>query len=220
MSPASDAEPDPTPESDRRAALLRLLPRYVPIVGWLPRYQRADLGPDVLGGLTSWGVMVPVALAYASLAGLPPEYGLITAFAALAAYAVFGTSRHLRVTTSSTMAVMSLSLVAPLAGGDTAQFIALSAALALMVGALLVIAGLARLGFISEFLAKPVVTGFVFGVAVTIIVGQMPKLLGIPGTSGSVFDQLRSILQQLPDLDPLTLAVGALSLLLILVLQR
>jgi sulfate permease, SulP family len=220
VSPASDAEPDPTPESDRRAALLRLLPRYVPIVGWLPRYQRADLGPDVLGGLTSWGVMVPVALAYASLAGLPPEYGLITAFAALAAYAVFGTSRHLRVTTSSTMAVMSLSLVAPLAGGDTAQFIALSAALALMVGALLVIAGLARLGFISEFLAKPVVTGFVFGVAVTIIVGQMPKLLGIPGTSGSVFDQLRSILQQLPDLDPLTLAVGALSLLLILVLQR
>jgi high affinity sulfate transporter 1 len=164
--------------------------------------------------------MVPVALAYASLAGLPPEYGLITAFAALAAYAVFGTSRHLRVTTSSTMAVMSLSLVAPLAGGDPAQFVALSAALALIVGALLVIAGLARLGFISEFLAKPVVTGFVFGVAVTIIVGQLPKLLGIPGTSGSVFDQLRSILQQLPDIDPLTLAVGALSLLLILVLQR
>jgi MFS superfamily sulfate permease-like transporter len=220
VSPTDDDEPDPTPASDRRAALLRLVPRYVPIIGWLPRYHRADLGPDVLGGLTSWGVMVPVALAYASLAGLPPEYGLITAFAALAAYAVFGTSRHLRVTTSSTMAVMSLSLVAPLAGGDPAQFVALSAALALIVGAILVIAGFARLGFISEFLAKPVVTGFVFGVAVTIIVGQLPKLLGIPSTSGSVFDQLRSILETLPQTDPLTLTVGALSLLLILVLQR
>jgi high affinity sulfate transporter 1 len=220
MSSTSGNVTDPTSTGGRRAALLRLVPRYVPIVAWLPRYEHADLGPDVLAGLTSWGVMVPVALAYASLAGLPPEYGLITAFAALAAYAVFGTSRHLRVTTSSTMAIMSLSLVTPLAAGDPARFVALSAALALIVGALLVIAGVARLGFISEFLAKPVVTGFVFGVAVTIIVGQLPKLLGIQATSGSVFDQLRSIIEQLPDIHALTLAVGASSLLLILVLRR
>ena len=193
----------------RRARLAGSVRRHVPISRWLPAYRRADLGPDLTAGLTTWGVMVPVALAYASLAGLPPEYGLITAFAALAAYAVFGTSRHLRVTVSSTMAVMSLALVAPIADGDPSRFIALSGALALIVGALLIIAGAARLGFISEFLAKPVVTGFIIGVAVMVIVRQLPKLLGIPGSSGSVVDQLRSIVAQLPETDPLTLAIGA-----------
>ena len=207
--------PEPAPTNERRVALQASLRRYVPIVRWLPRYERSDLGPDLVAGLTTWGVMVPVALAYATLAGLPPEYGLITAFAALAAYAIFGTSRHLRVTTSSTMAIMSFSLVTPLAGGDAMRFLALSAALALIVGALLVIAGVARLGFISEFLAKPVVTGFIIGVAVTVIVRQLPKLLGIPGSSGSVFDQLRSIIVHLPETDTLTLAVGLGALLLI-----
>jgi high affinity sulfate transporter 1 len=212
--------PEPAPTNERRVALQASLRRYVPIVRWLPRYERSDLGPDLIAGLTTWGVMVPVALAYATLAGLPPEYGLITAFAALAAYALFGTSRHLRVTTSSTMAIMSFALVTPLAGGDAMRFLALSAALALIVGALLVIAGVARLGFISEFLAKPVVTGFIIGVAVTVIVTQLPKLLGIPGSSGSVFDQLRSLIVHLPETDPLTLVVGGGALLLIFGLRR
>jgi high affinity sulfate transporter 1 len=215
-----DAIPAEPTDRSRRARLAGGVRRHVPISRWLPTYRRADLGPDLTAGLTTWGVMVPVALAYASLAGLPPEYGLITAFAALAAYAVFGTSRHLRVTVSSTMAVMSLALIAPIAGGDPSRFIALSSALALIVGALLIIAGAARLGFISEFLAKPVVTGFIIGVAVMVIVRQIPKLLGIPGSSGSVMDQLRSIVAQLPETDPLTLAVGAGSLLLILLLRR
>jgi SulP family sulfate permease len=207
--------PETVRTNERRVALQASLRRYVPIVRWLPRYERSDLGPDLVAGLTTWGVMVPVALAYATLAGLPPEYGLITAFAALAAYALVGTSRHLRVTTSSTMAIMSFSLVTPLAGGDAMRFLALSAALALIVGALLIIAGVARLGFISEFLAKPVVTGFIIGVAVTVIVGQLPKLLGVPGSSGSVFDQLRSFVAHLPETDPLTLAMGLGALLLI-----
>ena len=211
---------EPATTSQRRVALEASLRRFVPIVRWLPRYDRSDLGPDVVAGLTTWGVMVPVALAYATLAGLPPEYGLVTAFAALAAYAIFGTSRHLRVTVSSTMAIMSFSLVTPLAGGDAMRFLALSAALALIVGVLLVIAGVARLGFISEFLAKPVVTGFIIGVAVTVIVRQLPKLLGIPGSSGSVFDQLRSIITHLPETDPLTLALGGGALLLIFGLRR
>jgi high affinity sulfate transporter 1 len=207
--------PKPAPTNERRVALQASLRRYVPMVRWLPRYERSDLWPDLVAGLTTWGVMVPVALAYATLAGLPPEYGLITAFAALTASAIFGTSRHLRVTTSSTMAIMSFSLVTPLAGGDAMRFITLSAALALIVGVLLVIAGVARMGFISEFLAKPVVTGFIIGVAVTVIVKQLPKLLGIPGSSGSVFDQLQSLVAHLPETDPLTLAVGGGALLLI-----
>ena len=182
--------------------------KYIPIVDWLPRYPRSDLRSDIVAGLTSWGVMIPVALAYAGLAGLPPEVGLVTAFAALAAYAIFGTSRHLKVTASSTMAVMSASVVVTLAGGDPARFLALSAALALIVGVMLVAAGLLRLGFISEFLAKPVVTGFVMGVALTVIVGQLPKLFGVPAGTGNIFEQLQHLATSLPDTNSKTLAVG------------
>ena len=169
-----------------------LVARYVPITVWLPSYSREWLRPDLIGGLTSWGVMVPVAMAYAGLAGVPPEVGLVTAFTALAAYAVFGTSRHLKVTTSSTMAIMSASVVGGMTSGDPATYLALTAALALMVGVILIAGGIARLGFISDFLSKPVVTGFVFGLAITIIVGQLPKLFGVPSTSGNIFQQLAS----------------------------
>ena len=115
-------QPDPAPPpdpaggvpSDRRDPR-RLVARYVPIVGWLPTYDRADLRFDAIAGVVSWGVMVPVAMAYAGLAGMPPETGLVTAFAALTAYAVFGTSRHLKVTTSSSVAIMSASVVVAIA---------------------------------------------------------------------------------------------------------
>jgi len=150
-------------------ALATLVARYVPISRWLPSYNRDWLRADGIAGITSWGVMVPVALAYAGLAGVPPELGLVAAFAALAAYAVFGTSRHLKVTVSSTMAIMSASVVGDLAGGDATVYVALTAALALIVGGILVAAGLARLGFISDFLTKSVVTGFIVGLAITII---------------------------------------------------
>jgi sulfate permease, SulP family len=196
----------------------RLL-RYLPIARWLPAYPREWLRQDFVASLTSWGVMVPVALAYAGLAGVPAEIGLTTAFAALAAYAVFGTSRHLKVTVSSTMAIMSASVVGDLAAGDAAAYLALTSALALTVGVILVVGGIARLGFISDFLTKSVVTGFIFGLAITIIVGQLPKLFGVPGGSGSVPAQLQQLVQNLPDTNPYTLAVGLLSLGLILGLR-
>ena len=100
-----------------------LVPRYVPITAWARTYPRAWLRPDLIAALTSWVVMVPVALAYAGLAGVPPEVGLTTAFAAMAVYAVFGTSRHLKVTASSTMAIMSAAVVVDLAGGDPALYL-------------------------------------------------------------------------------------------------
>jgi high affinity sulfate transporter 1 len=201
-------------------SLASLVARYVPITRWLPAYPREWLRPDLVAAITSWGVMVPVALAYAGLAGVPPELGLVTAFAALAAYAVFGTSRHLKVTVSSTMAIMSAAVVADLAAGDPVAFVAYTAALALMVGAILVVAGLARLGFIADFLTKSVVTGFIVGLAITIIVGQLPKLLGVPGLSGSLPEQVVQLVGALPDTSPATLAVGLSALGLILVLRR
>ena len=163
--------------------------------------------------------MVPVALAYAGLAGVPPELVLVTAFAALAAYAVFGTSRHLKVTVSSTMAIMSAAVVADLATGDPATYVALTSALALIVGAILIAGGILRLGFISDFLAKSVITGFIFGLAITIIVGQIPKLLGVAGVSGTLPEQLVQLAGSLSDTNKYTLAIGLISLAIILILR-
>ena len=200
--------------------LRQKLGRYVPITAWLPTYSRELLRPDIISGLTVWGVMVPVAMAYAQMAGVPPQAGLYAAFAALLAYAIFGTSRHLKVTASSTMAVMSAAVIAAMAGGDPARYLALTAALALTVGVLLLLAGIARLGFISDFLSKSVVTGFVFGLAITIAIGQLPKIFGVPATSGNSFQQLAGLIAELDQTNPWTLAIGAGALALIFLLKR
>lgn len=200
--------------------LRRQLGRYVPITTWLPAYPREFLRSDLISGLTVWGVMVPVAMAYAQMAGVPPEVGLYTAFAALLAYAIFGTSRHLKVTTSSTMAVMSAAVVVAMAGGDPARYLSLTAALALTVGLLLVAAGIARLGFISDFLSKSVVTGFVFGLAITIAIGQLAKLFGIPPTSGTSFQQLAGLIAELDQTNPWTLALGLGAMVIIFLIKR
>jgi high affinity sulfate transporter 1 len=204
----------------RSETLAAMAERYLPIARWAPSYPRSWLRSDLTAAVTSWGVMVPVALGYAGLAGVPPQFGLVTAFAGLAAYAVFGTSRHLKVTASSTMATMSAAVVAGLAGGNLVAYLADTAALALIVGAILLAAGIARLGFIADFLTKSVITGFIAGVAVTIIVGQLPKLLGVPGLSGSFPEQVSQLLSELPATNSVTLAVGALSLVVILALRR
>lgn len=203
------AAPDPAPASAlERLDIRRLVARYVPIVSWLPAYDRADLRFDAIAGIVSWGVMVPVAMAYAGLAGMPAETGLVTAFAALAAYAVFGTSRHLKVTTSSSVAIMSASVVAVIAAGDPNAYVSLSAGLALIVGIILIVAGAARLGFLSQFLAASVVTGFVIGLAFTITVGQLPALLGVPSISGTIVQEVVSIVESLDDINPYAAALG------------
>jgi high affinity sulfate transporter 1 len=194
--------------------------RYVPIVHWLPTYDRGDLRHDLLAGVVSWGVMVPVAMAYAGLAGVPPELGLVTAFASLAAYAIFGTSRHLKVTASSSIAIMSASVLAALSATQAESYVALSAALALTVGAILIVAGVLRLGFLSQFLAASVVTGFVIGLAVVITVGQIPALLGIPSGGATIIDKLVSIGQHLDDVNVDTAVLGVATLLALLVVRR
>jgi SulP family sulfate permease len=203
-----------------REKLRRQLNRYVPITAWLPTYPRDSLRSDIISGVTVWGVMVPVAMAYAEMAGLPPEAGLYTAFAALLGYAIFGTSRQLKVTTSSTMAVMSAAVVVAMTAGDPARFAALTAALALIVGVILLLAGVARLGFISDFLSKSVVTGFVFGLALVIAIGQLPKLLGLPSGQGDFFEQCYQLITNLSQIKPYTLIVGVSALVVIFLIKR
>ncbi len=203
----------------QRKYVIAQIPTYVPIVGWLPKYPMAQLRPELIAGLTVWGVSVPTALAYAQLAGVPPQAGLYTMLAAMVAYAIFSTSRHIKVTATSTMAVTSAAVVAPLAGGDGSLYWSLTAELALIVGIMLLLAGIVRLGFIADFLAKPVVTGFVFGLAIVIAVGQLPKLFGVEGGSGNVFQQLAELVAQLPDTNLYTLAVGVGTIILIFLLR-
>ena len=199
--------------------VMPLLRRFLPIIAWLPAYQRADLQPDLVAGAISWAVMVPVAMAYAQMAGVPAQAGLYASIASLIAYTIFGTSRHQKVLASSTMAVMSAAVIAPVAGGDMAAYASLSAALALTVGVMLILAGIVKLGFISDFLSKSVVVGFVFGLAISIAVSQAPKLFGVPAGNGSTLQQLFQLLSNLYLTNPWTLAVSVTSLAIVLLLR-
>jgi high affinity sulfate transporter 1 len=196
------------------------LNRYVPLLAWLPRYRRTWLRIDVLAGITAWGTTVPTAMGFAQMAGLPAQAGLYAAMVALLAYAVLGTSKVLKVETSPSMAVMSAAVVAPLALGDFAYYVTLSAALALVVGLILVIAGIARMGFLADFLAKPVVTGFLFGLALLVIISQLPSLFGLPSGSGGALNQLGQLITSLDDTNPWTLAISVAAFLVLLLFRR
>ena len=194
--------------------------KYIPIRNWLPLYKRENLVPDLIAAVTVWGILVPASMAYAEIAGIPPQAGLAASTVALVAYAIFGTSRNLKVAMTSAMAITSAAIVAPLALGDPSLTIGLTAALALLAGIILLIAGIARFGFISDFLSKSVVTGFIFGIALTIIIGQLPKVLGVPGGSGTFFEQLVQLIGNLGLTNPWTLAIGLGAIALILLIRR
>jgi high affinity sulfate transporter 1 len=165
-------------------------------------------------------VVVPQACAYAQIAGLPPSAGLAAAPGALLAYALLGTSRSLVVSATTATSALSAAAVGPLADGDTAKFAALSAALAVVAAVVLVAAGLLKLGRVMDFVPKPVMTGFLFGLGLVVALGQLPKIFGVPGGSGGFFVQLRDLVGELGDTHGWTLAVGAASLVALVVLDR
>jgi len=192
----------------------------LPIRHWLPQYERRWLRPDIIAAAAVWAVLVPEGMAYASLAGLPPATGLFAALLPLLAYAALGTCRQLTVGPSSAIAAFSAAAVAPVAAGDDARFIALSALLALLVGGLLLIAGLARAGFIADFFARPVLTGFIAGLALVIAVGQLPKLFGVEGGGVGFFGKLEALVRELGSTNLTTLALGVASLAVIFALRH
>ena len=195
-----------------------LIARAVPAVGWLPSWRRT-FRRDTLAALAVWAVLVPQAMAYAALAGVSPVRGLYAACAGLLLYALLGTSRQLNVGPSSGLAILSAATVAPIAAGNADRYLSLTALLAFMVGVVLAVAGLVRLGFIAEFLAKPVLAGYMVGLALVILVGQLSSLLGIPSGSGNFFQVAYNVLTDLGSVSGWTVAVGLGSLALILVLQ-
>ena len=187
----------------------------VPAWSWVPAYRREQLAGDLLAGAIVTALVIPQALGYATIAGVPVQVGLYAVPVALLAYALLGSSPQVNVGPVSTVSVVSGSVVAAQAGGDPERAVALTVALALLSGTVLVVAGLLRTGWVAEFLSKPIVTGFVFGLAVVIIVGEAPRLLGLPGAEGPVLARLLATAQALPELHPLTTAVGVGSLVLL-----
>jgi high affinity sulfate transporter 1 len=199
------------------------LRRVLPVLVWLPAYQRSSLKPDVVAGLSVWALLVPQGLAYATLSGVPVQHGLYAAFAALVGYALFGSSRHVAEGPSAAVCAVCAVVITPLAGRSalgTEAAVPYAAALALVTGAVYLVLGALRMGWVSTFLSKAVMAGFVLGFSVGIIIDQVPKLLGVETPSGSYLQQLWGTLRELRETEAATLAVGGGSLLVLLVLRR
>ena len=183
-------------------------------------YRKEWLRGDVIAGLTVWAVLVPESLAYASIAGVSPVVGLYAAPPALLLYALLGSSRHLIVGPMSATAALSAAAVADLATQGRPEYVTLTAALAITTGIAALAAGLLRLGFLASFISEPVLKGFIVGLALTIIAGQLPKLFGVEKGDGDFFEQIWDLLGELGDTSAATLAIGLGSLALVLGLRR
>ena len=183
-------------------------------------YRRDWLRGDVLAGLTVWAVLVPEALAYATIAGVSPVVGLYAAPAALLLYAALGSSRHLITGPMAATAALSAAIVGEFAAGGSASFVAMTAALAITVGIAALVAGVLRLGFLASFISEPVLKGFIVGLALTIIAGQLPKLFGVEGGSGDFFERLWGLFENLGGTSSLTLLMGLTTLALVVALRR
>ena len=184
--------------------------------GLLP-YDSRFLKPDLVAGLTAAAVVLPKSLAYATVAGLPVEVGLYTSFVPMVIYAFLGTSRLLSVSTTTTIAILTASALGDIApGGDALDLARATATLSLLVGAMLVAASALRLGFVANFISEPVLIGFKAGIAIVIVVDQIPKLLGLHFPKGTFFQNVLSIVANVPhaSLPTLLVAVATAGLLI------
>jgi len=198
-----------------------LLQRYIPMLEWLPGYKWGDdLRWDLIAGLTVWALLVPEEMAYAGIAGVPPEAGLYTAPLALVGYAIFGTSKQLFVGPSSTVAIVSASVVGGIVASSGADFWTVTSWLAIVTGIVLVLLGLARMGWVSNFMARSVLDGFIIGLAITIAIGQIDKMFGIESEGSNTIREFGSILRQFPEWDVPTMIVGFASLAVLFLMHK
>jgi sulfate permease, SulP family len=193
----------------------------IPAPAWLRQYRGEWLRLDLVAGLTAAAVVIPKAMAYATIAGLPLQVGLYTAFVPMVVYGLLGTSRALSVSTTTTIAILcaaELGRVAP--GGDAAALIAAGATLAILAGAMLFLAAVLRLGFVANFISEPVLTGFKSGIGLVIVVDQVPKLLGVHIHKEGFFRDLAAIAAEIPHVSLATLALAVALFALIFGLER
>lgn len=196
----------------------------VPGLAAMRGYRREWLREDLVAGLVLTALLVPQGMAYAELAGLPAITGLYTSILCLLGYALFGPSRILVLGPDSSLGPMIAATIAPLlvAGGDPARAVALASMLALMVGAVMILAGVAKLGFVADLLSKPTQIGYMNGLALTILVGQLPKLFGFSVDADGLIDEAAGFVGGVVDGETVSaaFAIGLVSLLIIFGLQR
>jgi len=193
----------------------------IPLFEWARGYPKEWLRVDVIAGLTAAAVVIPKAMAYATIAGLPVQIGLYTALVPAVIYALLGTSRPLSVSTTTTIAILTaaeLGQVAP--GGDAATLLRATVTLSLLVGAILIIASALRLGFVANFISDPVLIGFKAGIGLVIVLDQIPKLLGVHFSKGSFLHNLAATIGAIPGTHLATLAVGVLTILVLIGIER
>ena len=200
----------------------------VPILSWFPKYDRGWWSKDALAGLTLWGLLVPQGMAYAGIADLPAQAGMYTLVVSLLIYALMGTSRHLSVgPTSATSALLASSVAAAVVtatvvdgASDDQTYQAHAAAFVLVTGFVFLVAGMLKLGFITQFLSKPVMDGFVMGLAVFVAVGQLNKLFGVPKPEGNTVQKFFGIIKELPEANWAAFAIGGVALLMLIGLPK
>jgi len=206
----------PSVPSSRRARL----EQWAPGLRVLRTYDRSWLSKDLVAGLVLSALLIPQGMAYAELAGLPAITGLYTTVICLLAYAIFGPSPRLVLGPDSSLGPMIAAAILPLAAGSVDRAVGLAGILALLVGAICAIAAVARLGFVADLISKPVRMGYLAGLAITIVVGQLPKLLGYSVDADSFVQEIRAIVTQLGQTNVWTFAVGLLTLIIIVGLRR
>ncbi len=201
-----------------------LLGSVAPGLGLLSSYRRSWLSKDLVAGLVLTALLVPQGMAYAELAGLPAITGLYTSILCLVGYAIFGPSKILVLGPDSSLGPMIAATIIPIVGanGDPERAIALASMLALLVGVMTVLAGVAKLGFVADLLSKPTQIGYLNGLALTILVGQLPKLFGFSVDADGLIPEAAGFAKGLANGDAVTaaLAIGLLGLILIILLQR
>ena len=194
--------------------------RHVPGIALFTDYEASWWRPDILAAMSLWAVLIPQAMAYAQLAGVPAVYGLYTAFAAMIGYALFGTSRVLNQGPESAVAIVTAATLMPLVGGDGDRYILLASALAIMVGIFAIMGGLARLGFITRYISRPILTGYIVGSAWLIVISQLPALFGITVDEDNYYTALGGIVRSLDQTNAWTLGLGLALIALIYALKR
>lgn len=199
---------------------MKPLARYLPILEWGRTYDRLTFASDLVAALIVTIMLIPQSLAYAMLAGLPAQVGLYASIAPLIAYALFGTSRTLAVGPVAVISLMTATAAGTVAAQGSPQYVAAALILAVMSGAILLIMGLLRLGFLANLLSHPVVSGFITASGILIAVGQLKHLLGIGGSGETLLEMVRSMAASIGSANPPTIAVGFGSLLFLLWVRR
>lgn len=211
---------EPQAKGGHSRGLLAAIVRRMPIAGALRGYERSFLRGDLAAGATVFAVLVPSALAYGELAGLEPIAGIYAAMGAMLGYAIFGSSRQAMLGPDASLPLLVMAAVTPLAAGDPLRYASLAATTAVLVGLFCVFAGFLRLGFIANYVSQPILTGYMAGVSLLVIGGQLGRLFGFKVQADNFFMQVWEIAGRLGETNWLTLLLGVLSLVLLFWAKR